>query len=138
MTDTGGPHLRSAQRTGAWLTLDIRREIRDYPVTVHVQAQVDSETDESISALHDHVKFETKQKKRLVRFELSESQPVNIEPVVPIPETAEPPELELTAGPEELEIQVLISSASSDKEYDSVSLELERTENGYEIVEIYD
>lgn len=137
LTDTGTPHVRSARFNGAWLILNVRRELFSFPRTVHVIASVKADS-ESDSAIHELVSFETNQKKQLVRFELSATDGIKIEPIFPVPETNSGPPIDETEFPSEIQVEISIIDTDDEKEYDKVTLDVEKTEGTLNITDIHD
>ena len=137
LTDTGTPHVRSARFNGAWLILNVRRELFSFPRTVHVVASVETDS-ESDSAIHELVSFETDQKKRLVRFELSATDGIKIEPIVPVPETNSGPPIDETKFPTAIQVEISIINIDDEKEFDAVTIDIEKTDGTLSIIDIHD
>lgn len=135
----GEPHIRSAHIKNDRLTLNLQREVMDYPRTVHVIAVV-SNSDRSDSAIHSTVQFETDNKRRKVKFILAEDSSFGISPVV-VTQSSEADtsrELdfpELGASPR---IEIIIRDSEGDREYDKVALETNWESSEYEVTAIND
>lgn len=140
MTPTDTPYIHAARFTGAWLKVTVRREGFDYPVTAHVQAvlHTGATSDPVDTAIADHVQFDTGEKKQNVRFKISSEPSLSLTPVVPVPETDDSPELDSAAIPETFEIELQTINSRTNQEYDTVRLEISRSDETHTVDSITD
>jgi hypothetical protein len=118
----------------AWLLLNIRREAATFPRTIHVAVHVDNQP--SVTAIHEHVQFDTEQKRRVVRFRISNDGELSIMPISPVPSTDTGPQWKGTELSEPIPLRVNLLDVKTDKEYDSVQVKIGSVDDGLEVIAI--
>ncbi|MFB6197922.1 MAG: hypothetical protein ABEI52_06595, partial [Halobacteriaceae archaeon] len=90
------------------------------------------------TAIHELVGFETRQKKRTVRFAIAAEEEIGIQPVQPVPSTNSGPPLAGNQLPSAVQVEIRLIDTNDEQEYDEVTLDLKAADDGYHVTEIRD